>query len=116
MWTTVKLISSLVIILAAFLHWTAGDSIDETIVLAANTSREFEFFYDESHHLIKVELDMVFTMEEWAEIQRLNATGWDTEGPAKRTAGIISGRGGGTYWRGNTVPYEYAGGFCEWPA
>ncbi|GFN73862.1 low choriolytic enzyme-like [Plakobranchus ocellatus] len=87
-------------------------SIDERIIIAANTTQEFEFFYDEHHALVKVELDMVFSMEEWAEIQMLNASWWE-ENPAKRTAGIISGRGGGRYWSGNTVPYDISGSFSS---
>ncbi|RUS70107.1 hypothetical protein EGW08_022132 [Elysia chlorotica] len=112
MWNSDKLILWLTVLLAACVGRTVAESIDDTIVMAANSTQEFEFFYDEPHHLVKVELDMIYTMEEWEEIQRLNGSA-EWAGPAKRTAGIISGRGGGRYWTSNTVPYEISGSFSS---
>ncbi|XP_012939851.1 high choriolytic enzyme 1 [Aplysia californica] len=86
--------------------------MDEMIIDAANSSLEFEFFYDPTNStsgecFIKVELDIVYSCAEWQELLDRNNS---VPGRRKRTAGINPGQRGGHRWTNNRIPYELRSG------
>ncbi|GAB1610736.1 zinc metalloproteinase nas-14-like isoform X2 [Argonauta hians] len=81
----------------------SAQSIDEIITEAANSSTEFISHADNGDY--KTELDMIFTAEQWREIQRLNGTVDNTRKKRKATR-PISRR-----WTNKIVPYQIRGYF-----
>ncbi|XP_076458523.1 zinc metalloproteinase nas-14-like [Babylonia areolata] len=75
-------------------------SLDKMISDAANSTNEFEFFYDLGHHDVRVELDMIFTQRQWNLMQSAES------GNGKRQA--IKPGAGGYRWTNRVVPYEIA--------
>ncbi|XP_025092948.1 zinc metalloproteinase nas-13-like [Pomacea canaliculata] len=81
-------------------------TMDEIISNAAQTTSEFAFFQsvDSEKPSVKVELDMIFTAEQWEEIQRLNATSTSNSRRNKRKAI----RSNDYRWDDDVIPYKIA--------
>lgn len=84
---------------------SAQDSIDQLIVSAANSSEEFVFMQDGGEFVIKTELDMLFTKEQWSEIVRLNNTNSRMKRKAIRSRNFR--------WTNREVPYTISGYFSS---
>ncbi|KAK7501427.1 hypothetical protein BaRGS_00007231 [Batillaria attramentaria] len=80
-------------------------AINELIAEAANSTHDFDFFYspDGGTGDIRVELDMLFSVEQWRAIQES-----ESGGTTKRQA--IKPGAGGYRWTNRIVPYEMAYG------
>ncbi|CAI9739477.1 metalloproteinase nas-13-like [Octopus vulgaris] len=85
---------------------SADFAIDQVISEAANSSREFQM-YDSSAGEVKVELDMLFTREQWEELVRLNRTG-DSQRKRRKATRPIYRR-----WTNNIVPYQLRNDFTS---
>nr|KAG5697116.1 hypothetical protein BaRGS_015251 [Batillaria attramentaria] len=89
----------------ALLVLVVSQTLDEIISNAATSTEDFAFFHGtDERPMIKTELDMVFTPEQWEEIQRLNGTYGEEGGRYRRKA--IRRK---TYrWTNGVIPYEFA--------
>ncbi|XP_076460788.1 zinc metalloproteinase nas-13-like [Babylonia areolata] len=83
-----------------------GMAIDQIIANAMSSQGSYGHAHHESSHMIKVELDMVFSMQDWMKLTALNNS-YHSGGHSrlhKRQA--IWEREGSRYWPGGIIFYE----------
>ncbi|KAL8584767.1 hypothetical protein ACOMHN_035686 [Nucella lapillus] len=86
-------------------------TMDEIISNSAETTENFAFFQgSEEVPTIKVELDMIFTAEQWDEITKASGNYGDEPGREKRKAI----RSGVYRWPNGDIPYELAPGVFDY--
>lgn len=98
--------SFILLVLGCFIgKVSAQETVDEIISSAANSSDVFNFLHDGEDFVIRTELDMLYTREQWSELIRLN----NTVSRKKRKA-IKTRR---YRWTNKIVPYEIYGYFSQ---
>ncbi|VDI28799.1 meprin A, partial [Mytilus galloprovincialis] len=100
---------ALILTLVNSLFVVYGQDINDLIESAANSSDEFNFFYDASgeNTVIKYELDILAYIDKWSEEQDMMAAGGNSI--KKRNALRNTNR----RWTSNTIPYEINGYFSS---
>ncbi|XP_025092025.1 blastula protease 10-like [Pomacea canaliculata] len=107
---TMRCVIVLCLLGAQLITHVVTSSIDEIIASSAETANEFTFFQPTNETLsVKVELDMLFTAQQWKKIQLLNKTGKGVNGRYKRKAIRLD-----EYrWKEGVILYKIANVFTD---